>query len=301
MCEIAVLMTCFNRCTKTIACLDSLFEAIKHYNFTCAESNVNCTVFLTDDGCSDGTPDSVMNHFPHEHINIIQGDGSLYWAGGMRKAWQASLNANHQYKYFLLLNDDTVLTLELFVELFATEKYSINEFGKEGIVSGITSSVDSPQTMTYGGSVWVNRFLATTKRLEPLGKPQLCDLTNANILLVPSYVVDILGIFYKGYHHGNADYDYSYHARKKGIPVLLTAQFCGRCNHDHMRSKEVAQKVINMSFAERRRYFSNPVYSNKDYLLFVIRVSPFRAPFVWLGRMLNLFCPKFYYYLSGNR
>ena len=42
-------------------------------------------------------------------------------------------------------------------------------------------------------------------------------------------------------------------ARKKKIPVLLTARFCGRCDNDHKSSKEFEKSIIKMSFAERKK------------------------------------------------
>lgn len=52
--KIAVLLTCFNRKEKTLACLAGLYESQKVYN----ERNstpIEMEVFLTDDGCTDGT------------------------------------------------------------------------------------------------------------------------------------------------------------------------------------------------------------------------------------------------------
>ena len=51
---VAVLLTCFNRKEKTLASLVRLFEAKEAYN-----SNLNLSIFLTDDGSTDGTGDAV--------------------------------------------------------------------------------------------------------------------------------------------------------------------------------------------------------------------------------------------------
>lgn len=291
MINIAVIMTCFNRREKTLSCLSHLFEALKN-----AKSEIKLSVYLTDDGCTDGTAQAVRERFGDKDIHILQGTGELYWAGGMRFAWREALKGN--YEYYLLLNDDTDMLPDCFNELFATHDYCLKNYGKEGIYSGITCGKSDPTVMTYGGSVWINRFLGTEKRLDKSNTPQLCDMTNANILLIPKGVVKIIGIFYEGYSHSNADYDYSIMASKKRIPVLVTANYCGACEKDHPDRTIQAKKIISMSLKERQAYFSHPLHSADDFLTFRRRTTPLRYPIVLLGRMLNIYFPKIYYRLD---
>lgn len=298
--NIAVLLTCFNRKEKTLSCLGSLYNALSLYNDK-KRNKIDISVYLTDDGCTDGTGDAIKNNFSDKDITILQGTGNLFWAGGMRFAWNEALKKHNEWDFYLLLNDDTDLLDNLFDELMNTHKYCLENYKKSGIYSGITSAKSDHNKMTYGGDVWKNKFLGTSIRLKPIGQPQMCDITNANILLVSKKVVDTIGIFWNGYIHGRADNDYANTARKKGIPVLITANFCGRCDNDHKSSEEITEAVISMSLSERKKYFSNPIRSNKDYLKYIRRNMPFRYPMVALGRLLNVFCPKLYYKLNGIR
>lgn len=298
--KIAVLLTCFNRKEKTLSCLSSLYNALSLYNDK-NENKIEISVYLTDDGCTDGTSDAIKNNFPNKDITILLGTGNLFWAGGMRFAWNEALKKHNEWDFYLLLNDDTDLLDNLFEELMNTHQYCLENYKKSGIYSGITSAKSDYNKMTYGGDVWKNKFLGTSIRLKPTGKPQICDITNANILLVSKEVVDKIGIFYSGYTHGIADNDYSIMARNKKIPVLITAHFCGRCDYDHKSSKEVAENVIKMSLSERKKYFSNPIRSNKDYFKYISRNMPLRLPIVFLGRTLNLYFPKLYYKLNKLR
>lgn len=295
--KIAVILTCFNRKDKTLNCLKSLFQSLNIYNHK-KEEKIELFIYLTDDGCTDGTRSAVTNNFSGKDIIILQGTGDLFWAGGMRYAWNEALKRQNEWDFYLLLNDDVDLLDNLFDELLSTHKYCVDNYKKSGIYSGITSSKTDHNKMTYGGSVWKNRFLGLPTRLQPIGVPQLCDTTHANILLVAKEVVDKIGIFYDGYHHGCADYDYSITARKKDIPVLLTASFCGRCEDDHYSAIDVEKMVKNMSLSERKKFFSSPIHSNKDYLKYIRRNIPFKYPFVYIGRFLNETFPKFYYCIS---
>jgi GT2 family glycosyltransferase len=106
--NIAVLLTCFNRKDKTIACLKSLLLTIENYNHN-ATDKLNLSIFLTDDACTDGTAKAAKEICQEEDIHIIKGNGNLYWAGGMRMAWNEALKHKQTWNFFLLLNDDTTL------------------------------------------------------------------------------------------------------------------------------------------------------------------------------------------------
>ena len=299
--NIAVLVTCHNRKEKTLSCFRTLFAALDKYNGCRDESTkISLVTYLTDDGCTDGTAEAVRQLVGNQEFNVIKGDGNLFWNGGMRAAWNEALKRHEEWDFYLLLNDDTDIMENVFEELLKTHDYCIAKYARDGMYSGITCSKSDENEMTYGGNVFTNRFLAKTVRLEPTGEPQMCDLTNANILMVSKDVVDKIGIFWEGYKHGNADGDYSLKARKHGIPVLLTSCFVGRCNYDHDHDKEEGDKVIAMSLKERRRYFSKPTRSNRDYIKFVRRHETLRLPMVLFGRFLNVYFPKLYYSMKNK-
>lgn len=300
MLNIAVLVTCHNRKDKTLSCFNTLFVALDHYNHGLNDDEkVNIVTYLTDDGCTDGTVDAVRELFKDKELNIIEGDGNLFWNGGMRVAWNEALKRHNEWDFYLLLNDDTDIMENAIDELLKTHEYCIANYGRDGIYSGITCS-KTDDSVSYGGTIFTNRFLAKTRQLGPTGEPQLCDLTNANILLVSKDVVDKIGIFWEGYKHGIADSDYAMKARKNGIPVLLTSCFVGRCNYDHDHDKEESDKVMAMSLKERKKYFSKPTRSNRDYVKFVWRHETVRLPMVLLGRFLNVYFPKFYYSIKNK-
>ena len=96
MTSIAVLMTCHNRVNSTLECLAHLYEQT-------ALDRVVLSVYLVDDGSSDGTGEQVHERFPD--VNVLKGDGSLFWNGGMHRAFGEALKVG--FDYYLWLNDDT--------------------------------------------------------------------------------------------------------------------------------------------------------------------------------------------------
>ena len=299
--KIVALYTCFNRKLQTLSSLSALYDSLRIYNQQAKNGIIELSVVLTDDGCTDGTADAIRQQFPDKDIIILQGTGSLFWAGGMRLAWNEALKRHEEWDYYLLVNDDTDLFTTCFIELMNTEAYCRQNYHKEGLVSGITCAKDDVTKITYGGDIIPNKFNGRQIRLGKSSEPQMVDLTNANILLVPKEVVDKIGIFYEGYKHGRADNDYSMLARRKGIPVLITPGACGTCENDHGSKADFRDKVVNMSQKERTAYFNHPVRCNHDYLTFIRRNMPARYPLSWRFRMMLTYCPKLYFRINGAR
>lgn len=300
MTRIAVLLTCFNRRLKTMACLDSLRQSIYNYMAT-AIHEAHFSIFLTDDGCSDGTADAARAKCQGMELHIIQGDGRQFWAGGMRMAWREALRQSSDWDFFLLLNDDTVLFPHAIEELMATHTWCMEHHGCSGIYSGITCAQGHPETVTYSGDVFESGAKGKWRRLGPTGTPQMVDQCNANILLVSREVVDTIGIFHEGYTHGGADLDYCMQTRNAGLPALVTTNIAGECEYDHISEKDECLQLMRMSLSERRKYVYHPTHSDNDYLLFVKRNIPHKYFISITLRAIRLYCPSIYYYINKVR
>lgn len=299
--NIAVIITCFNRKAKTIECLKHLLKAYNSYNYTHIESPIKLTIYLTDDGCTDGTADAVRNICKGYNLHIIQGNGQCFWAGGMRLAWNEALKQKNNWDFYLLLNDDTMVFDDIFEQLFYTHHFSIDTYNKPGLYSGIICDINNPVKITYGGEIVKGNFHADEHRMQPQNTPTLVDRTNANILLVSKYIVNDIGIFYEGFIHGSADYDYSMQARKHNYPVLITHKVCGACENDHLSRKDEIHKLRAMSLSQRMRFFKNPVNSDQDYLLYIRRNMPHKFIISWILRKIRIFIPKLYETISSYR
>ena len=279
---VAVLLTCFNRKEKTLASLVRLFEAKEAYN-----SNLNLSIFLTDDGSTDGTGDAVSTLQPD--ATVLQGNGNLYWAGGMRNSWNEALKGD--FDAFLLLNDDTNVFPNLFLELLDTHEYCLEHHKMGGIYLGSTKDVNT-NTISYGGAKLTNPFWFKYHFLEPNGAFQECELGNANIMMVTKDVVSKIGILSKGYIHGVADYDYTLKAVKKDIPVLVAKEYCGTCTDDH---SDIYLTFPEKTISQRISLLTNPLALDfKSNLNLMIRHFPLRVPFVLFTAGLKVLFPSVY-------
>ena len=267
--RLAVLSTCHNRKELTDRCLSSFIRKM--------DQNVYFDIYIVDDNSSDGTAELITSKFPF--VKLIPGTGNLFWAGGIRLAWNTVISSNKEYDGFLLINDDVEFIDSFWEKILFTQHWSKENYNKDGIY--VLSLKDkNTNKITYGGHSVVKRgFKHTTSIIIPIEQPQLCDLTNANILYVSAEVVKNIGILDSHYTHGIADFDYSLAASEKGFPVLICPAFGGFCNNDHPKNI-----ISNKSLIERIKILYSPKgYALNEYLYYLRKHFWWKAPYAFLA------------------
>jgi len=269
--KIAVLLTTFNRVSKTLSCLNSLRNQQ-------LPPGVELEVFLTDDASADGTADAVKRDFPATHV--FQGTGSLYWAGGMRETWkQARL---HTPDYYLLVNDDTLLNRDAIALLLRS-----SAAGTPDICIGSTQD-DASEQISYGGWKVSTPKRWKSERVHSNTEYLDCDFGNANIMLISKQVVDSIGILADHFTHSLADYDYTLRAKKAGFTVTVAPGFLGSCIDDHGNN----WKSANTTFKERVQYLKSPKgLAYKEYLRFIKDHFPLSYPSAFVKLWMKTFFP----------
>lgn len=179
--KFAVLMTCHNRKETTLRCLRSL------------PSDVD--VYLVDDGSTDGTGAAVKASFPR--VNVIRGEGDLYWAKAMELAWKTAVGAG-DWDGYLWLNDD--------VELDADAVGRVEKSGNSGEII-VGELINARGEVTYG---------------------LRGDLFTGNFVYVPRAVYEKLGMICGDYAHAWADSDYAMRAKRAEVKVV-SCGVVGKC------------------------------------------------------------------------
>lgn len=206
---IAVLLTVFNRKAQTLSCLGRLYRQV-------VPEGVEMHVYLTNDGCTDGTPEAVKKDFPKVHI--VEGDGTLFWNRGMWTAWEAA-SRNMAYDWYLWLNDDTELVPDAMAELLS-ESEKLNP--QANIIVGATKASEGDK-LTYGGRI--------NDVIQPCdGRVHEIDCFNGNIVLVGKKAFSILGNLDYYFTHSRGDYDYAMRAKTAGVIMLQCGRALGICD-----------------------------------------------------------------------
>ena len=217
--RLCVLLTCFNRKEKTLAC----FRALAACSLP---QGVTLFAVLVDDGSTDGTPEAMRAEFPW--IQIVHGSGNLFWCRGMYQAFEVAMQAD--YDYYLWLNDDTMLQSDALQRLLIAEQ-QLSKHGTEPVVV-VGSTVDEhTKILTYGGEVRASAIKRTRfMRLQPSDVAQRCDSMNGNIVLLSKQSVQIIGNVDRSFEHAMGDTDYALRAVQLGVQVWTAPGVHGTCS-----------------------------------------------------------------------
>ena len=225
--KIAVLLTCYNRKEKTKNAIEKI-----------SKSELNIDFLVVDDGSTDGTIESIKDI---KNVEILTGDGNLYYSGGMRKGMEYLINNKKEYDYLLIINDD-VEFFDNFLEKMI--KYSEN---KQCVVIG--STIDDMGNLSYGGIKYKSRFSSKYDKYGPdyIGE---CDTFNANCVLIPYNYFKKCGTIDKHYIHAIGDFDYGFQLKRQGYKLYIFSEYIGVCNGNSIAN---TWRDKNLSISERLR------------------------------------------------
>jgi GT2 family glycosyltransferase len=216
--RLAILITCFNRKELTLNCIKMLYQQ--------NVDNLSIVIYLVDDGSTDGTSDLIKQNYPY--VNIIEGNGSLFWNGGMRLAWETALKDKSDF--YLWVNDDSFIYSDSIARLLICYQ----ELVKQGqTVGAILGSMVDPITkkLTYGGRLKCSRL--NPVKIGPVVVPsvdaQKCDFINGNLILIPVTTVDAIGILSNEFTHSMGDFDYGLRSIKVGLNCWVSPGVYGEC------------------------------------------------------------------------
>jgi len=273
MSSIAVLITAFNRKKHTLSCLERLYKLSE-----------DVVVYLVDDNSADGTSEAVRNTYPQ--VNLIKGDGNLFWNRGMCLAWQEA--AKKDFDYYLWLNDDVILHDSCLMELVDCLALTDNK----SIISGIIE--DRNHGILYGGSD------QHKKLIKPNGSLQKISYLNGNVVMVPKAVYKILGTLDPTYHHDMGDVDYGFRAAANGISVYATRKAVAYGEKNPI----CRERTSGTTLVKRFKRLYSPLGSNPNLNFYFRRKykSIFNATGYYIFQhVLNLMPDKVNTYIFGNK
>ena len=241
---IAVLMACHNRHEKTLACLAALAG-----NRLPVDQQIH--IILADDGSADGTGQAVAA--AHPDVEIITGDGTWFWNGGMHRAFERGLGGH--YDAYLWLNDDTILYPDTLSKLLETARQVKASHGADCIVVGSTQDADTRQ-LTYGGVIRTAWWRPLTfKMVEPGDQPIVCESMWGNCVLIPAPIARAIGNLEPRFQHSMGDVDYGLRARKAGFGIYVMAGFAGTCS---MNSPRGSFEDMRVPLLQRLKKIAHP-------------------------------------------
>jgi GT2 family glycosyltransferase len=221
----------------------------------------------------------IQSKFPK--VNIIAGNGNLYWNGGMNLAWTSALKKG-DFDFFIWLNDDTFLFENAVLDLF-------KDYEKVSKPAIITAAIKQPNTneFAFGGQNEMGE-------VKPNGLVQKVTLINGNFVLIPKEIVDKIGILSNDFTHYLGDYDYGLRAIAAGSQCFTTSKYLGECEvtvlpywgdekNSFKKRWELLHSVKGLSIKEYTRFLKKHHGKSKAIKNLVYSYSRVIAPSLFIS------------------
>lgn len=217
--RIVALLTCFNRRSLTLACLEALAVSA-------ARAGAQLRAILVDDASPDGTAVAVRERFAW--VDVIEGPGNLFWNRGMHRAFGLALR--QEATHYLWINDDTHLVPDALSRLLAQSEALLKAHGKPAIVIGATADRSTGQ-ITYGGRVSTSRWRPFRYELVWNDHDAVaCRAMEGNCVLIPRAVAERVGNLDPTFEHAMGDTDYGLRALAAGFGLFVAPGVAGHCS-----------------------------------------------------------------------
>lgn len=240
------------------------------------QTYVDYRLLLIDDGCTDDTVARVRALIPEERLQVLRGDGQLWWAGALQLGYEALHQRGMAAQdAVLILNDDVLFEPDFLQQgLRAMADHpgaAIQAVGRDRL----TGSVDR------GACVDLVRLRFEAAALE---RPANCLSTRG--LLMPAQVFERSGGFRpQRLPHYLSDYEFTLRLRRQGVPLICDDRFHATVRleltgREHYRRDGLAAFWAE-AFSNRAKY--NPRQMSAFVLMTCPRwVVPVHLVRVWL-------------------
>jgi GT2 family glycosyltransferase len=206
---IAIILVNWNGFAYTKSCLKSL-AGIAYSNFT---------VFVVDNGSSDGSVPLLREGFPY--IRLIESNTNLGFTGGNNLGILAAMDVG--FEYILLLNNDTEVNVDFLSKLVL----AMQSDPQMGIVQPlILFNQNRSLIWSAGGKFqkWLGKSITLSDRLpiEKFENPiKNLDWATGCCMLVRSAVFKDIGLLNNSFFAYFEDVDFSIRATEKGYKIGL--------------------------------------------------------------------------------
>lgn len=253
--RVGIVAPVHNRRNLTLLCLRSLSRINK--------SNFDVKIVIVDDGSTDGTSEAIREEFPD--VEIVRGDGNLWFTEGTNVGVRAALK--HNPDYVLMMNDDQIFDADFLNYLVETaERFPRSVVGPLLLLWDTPHRLfqTSPRWETFSGG-WRHWYQQTVWTIPK--KPWEVELIVGNCVLVPVEAIRECGLMNSKRYPNFGDAEYTPRLRKRGWRLLIDPRsrvFCQPNDIPASIGKFTLRQKIDALFFDlrkihnlRRRFFAN--------------------------------------------
>jgi len=215
--NVALIMPVHNGLIHLKRFLPSVENAI---NKASEETEILYTIIITDDGSTDGTSEWLRNN--HPNIQILKGNGDLWWSGGVTKGAKYAIETLN-YGGVLLWNNDILPHENYFRQL----NNRINEIEDNVILGSTICDLSHPEKIWSMGGIFNpktgKKYMLGLDKMPPLNahKDIEADWLTGMGTYIPSKVFETIGYWdTKHFPQYFGDADFTYRAKKHGFKLI---------------------------------------------------------------------------------
>ena len=247
-----VVLPVHNRAPVTARFLASLREQDFHDH----------VLVLVDDGCTDDTVTIARQSIREDRLQVLRGDGSLWWAGALQLAYEHLRAACRPGDAVLLINDDLT-------------------FGPQFLSSGMQLLRNRPEACFQAVSVdrrtgaVVRGVVADVRRLHfrgaAVGEQPNC-LATRGLLMSADTFIRSGGFRPRWLPHYLSDYEFTLRLHRQGVPLSCVDEFAAEFDAETTGDADYGHRTLSEFWT---RSFSNRAkYNPKHWSAFVVMVCP---------------------------
>ncbi len=242
--KVALVAPVYNRRETTLQALRSLAKIDK--------TGLDVHIIIVDDASTDSTSEAISQNFPD--VQIVPGDGTLYYAAGTNRGISAALLRNPDY--IVTMNDDAI-----YHDQFLSRLIKTSEANPHSVVGALLLLWDAPHKVfqvdfkwkTFAGGWFqcenLTAFDFPEKAFEVEGMA-------GNCVLFPAEAIRQCGLMdEKKFPHGWGDIQYLVRMKKMGWQLLIEPKALVWCE-PNTNPKPLHQlrmrEILRILFVNRR-------------------------------------------------
>ncbi|NCT37349.1 glycosyltransferase family 2 protein [Bacillus sp. EB93] len=208
--KVIILIPIHNGVNETLKCLDSVYQS--------TYSNID--VIIIDDGSTDDSQKIISEKY--NKVKFLNGDGSLWWSGGMNEGLKYVIGNYEDEGIVILLNNDNIIKSDM-IEILVK---SVRMYSNSIICSKVYIEGNDEQILFAGGlakirksGLYINGYYETDR--EKFNKMIKVDWCGGMGVAIPLNIVKDVGYFdNKNFPQYFGDADYMFRARRKGYQII---------------------------------------------------------------------------------
>jgi GT2 family glycosyltransferase len=217
-----------------------------------AQDYPDLSIVIVDDGSTDGTSEMIRKLFPN--VEIVRGDGNLWWTGGTNAGLRHVLARAAGTDYVLIINDDLEFDTD-YVRRLAT----FAQRHPRAIVGSVVVDIDTEDTIWDGGRLtnWFtakDRVLHVGRRLSEFPDDHFVEVSQltGRGMLAPVRLFTEIGLYDDVHFKHRGDTEWPVRASRQGHAQIV---YYGAAVRSHVNKTYEFDVKTEYRLSDIRRYF----------------------------------------------